>query len=351
MKRVEALRALQEVAAEQAGLVTSAQATARGVDRVTQQRLADAELLENVGRGVYRMVGAPPPSHLELRVAWLRLDPATPAWQRDGRGPDDGVVSHRSAAILHELGDIPAPQIELTAPRRRTTREPDVRLHIGVLAASDITFVEGLPVTTVERTIVDLLESRADGAHVGRIIADADRRGLIDLSSLERNVAGYSRRYGLPGNAGADLLANLAEQAGERLSTTDAKQAMLTGVLAGPSVSDVLHKVATSRADVAVSPGNEKLLAAFTQNLLSQNEKLSASVSQAVGSKDEELHAAITNALMSSIQAISAQAVAAILNNRTLTGQLVTASNLPHEPHPRQAAADDASHVRENEAN
>jgi predicted transcriptional regulator of viral defense system len=235
MNRVAALRAMEEVAAEQAGLITSAQAAVCGVDRMTQRRLTDAGMLENVGRGVYRMVGAPPPSHLELRVAWLRLDPATPAWRRNGRGRDDGVISHRSATILYDLGDVPAPQIELTVPRRRTTREPGVRLQVGRLEQADVSFIDGLPVTTVERTIVDLLRNRADGAHVGSVIAEAERRGMVEMTSLARSASGLGGRYGLPRAAGGELIAHLVAQAGQRLSTTDVQRAMLAGFLAAQS--------------------------------------------------------------------------------------------------------------------
>jgi hypothetical protein len=117
-------------------------------------RLRDAGLLELVGRGVYQVTGAAPPTHLEIRVAWLRLDPARPAWERDGRGAKDGVVSHRSACLVHDLGDIPAPSIELTISHRMTTREPGVVLHLrsGGLRRRDVTIIDSLPVTIAERT-------------------------------------------------------------------------------------------------------------------------------------------------------------------------------------------------------
>jgi hypothetical protein len=152
---------------------------------VTQLRLAEAELTERVGRGVYRVAGAQPSEHMAVRVAWLRLDPARPCWERDGLGDNDGVVSHRSACVLHGLGDIPAPQVELTVKRRRTTREPAVRLLTrSDLAAVDVTTVDGLPVTTVERTIIDLIHDHADGGHIGGVLLDAERRGMVDLDAL-----------------------------------------------------------------------------------------------------------------------------------------------------------------------
>jgi hypothetical protein len=164
---------------------------------------------------VYLSCGAPAPTYLEIWIAWLRLDPGRPAWERDGRGAKDGVVSHRSACLLHQLGDIPAPNVEMTVPMRLTTREPWVKLrrHDGPLPAEEITFVDGLPVTTVDRTVLDLLRDGVDGGHVGGVIADAERRGLLDLRALARQVGQFGRYYATPGAPGAELLAALKAQA------------------------------------------------------------------------------------------------------------------------------------------
>jgi hypothetical protein len=54
---------------------------------------------------VYRLAGAPPADHLELRAAWLQLAPEIPGWDRT---PEQAVVPHRSAAALYGLGHLPA---------------------------------------------------------------------------------------------------------------------------------------------------------------------------------------------------------------------------------------------------
>ncbi|MGH3545737.1 MAG: type IV toxin-antitoxin system AbiEi family antitoxin domain-containing protein [Mycobacteriales bacterium] len=233
MNRANALRVLDEIAADQAGLVTAAQATARGIDRVTQLRLCQANLVESVGRGVYRVAGAAAPSHLDSRVVWLRLDPGRPAWERTGLGAKDGVISHRAACLLHELGDVPAPKVELTVPRRRTTREPGVRLHVGRLTPEDVTIVDGLPVTTVARTVVDLLRTHADGGHVGGVIADAEQRNLVNLDSLGERVGQFANRYGLSGASGDELLSALVEQGGRRLARDNVRESTKLAGLSG----------------------------------------------------------------------------------------------------------------------
>lgn len=237
MKCCEALRILAEISEGQFGLVTAAQAEARGVYRSVQSWLCREKLLEELGTDVYRVVGAPEPSHVDCWVAWLQLDPARQAWERNGLGPDDGVISHRTACLLHGIGDIPAPHTELTVPRKRTAIEFAVRLHVGELKSEDITIVDGLPVTTVEKTIVDLLASGADGGHIGGVIADAEWRNLFDFESLANRVTEFAESYARSNCSGEQLLSILVWNAGQQLVREDIRQftraAELAGILEG----------------------------------------------------------------------------------------------------------------------
>ncbi|MGA5124590.1 type IV toxin-antitoxin system AbiEi family antitoxin domain-containing protein [Streptomyces pseudogriseolus] len=234
MERAEQLAVLSGVAADQWGLVTAAQAKTHGLSAVQLKRLTEAGLLENVGRGVYALSAAGLPHHLEIKVAWLRLQPTVPAWERPIGGPDSGVVSHASACQLHSLGDIPAPDVEISVPRRRTTTEPFVRLRTADLPAADITMVDGLPVTTPARTIVDLLHAKADGGHVGGVIADAERRDLVDINELAQAVQPYARKYGLRRAAtGYELIEHLVGQAGRILHAQEVARAGEEGLAVG----------------------------------------------------------------------------------------------------------------------
>jgi DNA-binding LacI/PurR family transcriptional regulator len=212
------LRALDARAAGQWGLVTTAQAKLDGVQGVQLLRLERSGALESVGHGVYRLAASPPPEHLRIKVAWLRLDPGTPARDRRTDGPGSGVVSHTSACAVHGLGGRPHDPVELTVSSRRTTRDETVVLHRARTDAEDITVVDGLPVTTVPRTVVDLLEDRADAARTGAFLAEAAARGLVCVDDLAPRVAAFAGAYGLPAEAsGAELLEFLCEQAGRPL--------------------------------------------------------------------------------------------------------------------------------------
>ncbi|MET9153847.1 type IV toxin-antitoxin system AbiEi family antitoxin domain-containing protein [Streptomyces griseoflavus] len=244
MERAEQLAILSGVAADQWGLVTAAQAKAHGLSAVQLKRLTEAGLLENVGRGVYALPAAGLPRHLEIKVAWLRLQPTVPAWERPIGGPDSGVVSHASACQLHSLGDIPAPDVEISVPRRRTTTEPFVRLRTADLPTADITLVDGLPVTTPARTIVDLLQTKADGGHVGGVIADAERRDLVDINVLAQAVQPYARKYGLrPAATGHELVEHLVGQAGRTLHAQEVARAGEEGLAIGAALDAAMPDI------------------------------------------------------------------------------------------------------------
>ncbi|MER5570470.1 type IV toxin-antitoxin system AbiEi family antitoxin domain-containing protein [Streptomyces goshikiensis] len=230
MDRGEQLARIADYAADQWGLITAAQAKRVGLSAVQLLRLAESDLIENVGRGVYVLRTAVFPTHLELRVAWLRLMPAVFASERPLAGRDSGVISHASACQLHGLGDIPAPAAEISVPRRRTTTEPFVHLRTANLEPADITLVEGLPVTTPRRTILDLLRSKADGGHVGGVIADAERLDLIALEELEADVQPFVHAYGLPRrSAGFELIEHLVSQGDRQLRSQEVARASQKG--------------------------------------------------------------------------------------------------------------------------
>src|SRR5690625_2637945 len=128
MRLSEALSVVEEYTTDQWGMITTAQATARGDDSVTLFRLTDAGHLDSVLRGVYAAAAAPATAHRQVQPALLTLNPSVPAWLRPELDPDGGVVSHRTAADLHELGDMLAERIVLTVPRRRSSRDQFIQL-------------------------------------------------------------------------------------------------------------------------------------------------------------------------------------------------------------------------------
>jgi hypothetical protein len=186
-----------EFADDQWGLVTRAQALAADMPRPTFARLVAAGALIRVAHGVYRVAGSANPAFLELRAAWLQLDPELPAWQRVSAG-DGAVISHRSAAEIYELGDLIADVHEFSVPARKQTRREDVRLHIRQISDSDRAVVAGLPVTRPHRIVADLLAVHEDGSAVAAIAGEAVERGLVTPATLATAVTPLAARYRVP---------------------------------------------------------------------------------------------------------------------------------------------------------
>lgn len=214
MKARDALRGLAEVTASQWGMVTSAQAAARGVTRLDLSRLADAGDLVRISQGVYKNAGAPSGTYLDVRAAWLSSDPARLASERLSDGHRGVVVSGQTAAWLHDIGDLRSNRAELSTPVRRQTQRADVHYRQRDLSENDVTIRDGLPVTTPERTIADLVADRTDLSVVANALRDAIRKYDLDLGRLEADLAPLAARNGHRKGDGAAMLDQLLAIAG-----------------------------------------------------------------------------------------------------------------------------------------
>ncbi|MEU2915021.1 substrate-binding domain-containing protein [Streptomyces massasporeus] len=286
MSQADVLRALDARAAGQWGLVTTAQAKLDGVQGVQLLRLERSGALESVGHGVYRLAASPPPEHLRIKVAWLRLAPGTPARDRRTDGPGSGVVSHTSACAVHGLGGRPTDPVELTVSSRRTTRDETVVLHRSRTDAEDITVVDGLHVTTVPRTVVDLLEDRADAARTGTFVAEAAARGLVRVEELAPRVAAFAAAYGLPAEAsGTELLEFLCEQAGRPLPARKAGRRV--GKSAGPGAAASPERKRPTIWEVAKRAGvSHQTVSRFLKNDSGMKPPTRARIERAVAELD-----------------------------------------------------------------
>jgi hypothetical protein len=210
--RYPTLSRLARIAEDQWGLVTRRQAERAGVSRATLQRLATTGVLDRVAQGVYRLTGAPPPDHLDLRAAWLQLAPEVPVWERT---PEQGVVSHRSAAALYGLGHLPADRHEFTLPVRRQSRRSDVRLHHRPVQPSERTVVQGMPVTRPSRIAADFLGDREDPEAVAQVIADAIRSVYDYPGTFADALRPHAARCGFRRGDGLALLRWLLDTIGD----------------------------------------------------------------------------------------------------------------------------------------
>jgi len=206
------LTRIRDLAEGQWGLVTLQQARNEGVAWRSLTRLDEAGLLERVAHGVYRVRGAAEPDHMDLRAAWLQLDPARPAWQRLD-DPDVAVVSHSSAASLYGVGDLRADVHEFTIPHRRQTRRPDVRIHRGTVPPEQRILLGGLPTTGAGWMVGQLLADHVDPDAVAQITREVLDRVLDYPRDVADALAPYAQRFGLERGDGVALLDELLRRA------------------------------------------------------------------------------------------------------------------------------------------
>lgn len=243
------------LAAEQWGLVTAAQARALGVSNQTAGKLTERGSLKRLAYGVYRVTGAPAGPLDDLRAAWLAIEPARRAAERV-RDEVSVVVSPRAAAAaVHRYGDLDGDVYEFTTPRRRRSRRPDVRFHRADVDPGDWTVVDGLPVTTPERTIVDLAAAQIDGGHLAGLVRDALTGYAVDEDKLADRLRLYAHRYGAPLGDGSRMIETLLDQAGVPASSQVTSAAVRAALASGmPSGIDA-NAITTILANISPRHG------------------------------------------------------------------------------------------------
>ncbi|HEY8470656.1 MAG TPA: type IV toxin-antitoxin system AbiEi family antitoxin domain-containing protein [Longimicrobiales bacterium] len=111
---------------------------------------------------------------------------------------ETAVLSHDSAAAAWALAPAQGDGATVHVSVQGSWRAPGrgVRVHrVGPLAADEVTRLDGIPITTPARTLLDLAAC-AGGAALERALARADREGIVDRESIERLLARHPRRPG-----------------------------------------------------------------------------------------------------------------------------------------------------------
>lgn len=179
-------RCLFLTADAQHGYFTSAQARACGFSNSLLRYHANTGEYTRVRRGLYRLRDYPSFYREHVVVAWLSL------------GKDRAVVSHESALDLYELSDVIPNATHLTIPRTSNWAPniPGARIHTTTRPwqPGEVRCLEGLPVTSPERTIVDAAEMGTGPEQVEMAIVEALERGITTPKRLREAYTNASSR-------------------------------------------------------------------------------------------------------------------------------------------------------------
>jgi very-short-patch-repair endonuclease len=148
--------------------------------------------------GVYVVAGAP--------SSWMR-----DVWSAHLAAGPVSVVTHESALRRHGLRGLPAHPVKLTMPHGSHARLEGVVVHqIDDLRRHHVTTVSGLPVSIVERALVEVAATLPP-RRLGHVLDDAIAARLARLARIDACLREVAR----PGKRGVAQLARALDERGD----------------------------------------------------------------------------------------------------------------------------------------
>jgi Protein of unknown function (DUF559)/Transcriptional regulator, AbiEi antitoxin len=177
-------RAIARLAADQHGVVALRQLRALGLSGSGVRTRAARGALHRIHRGAYA-VGHPT---LTAKGRWAAAVLAC--------GPG-AALSHRSAAALWGIRATSRAAVEVTVPGQAGRGQAGIQAHRCSLDDAERTAIDGIPCTTLARTLLDLAEV-IDRDSLEQACERAEGLELFDLSEVERVLTRAVGRQGAP---------------------------------------------------------------------------------------------------------------------------------------------------------
>ncbi|HTX31892.1 MAG TPA: type IV toxin-antitoxin system AbiEi family antitoxin domain-containing protein [Solirubrobacteraceae bacterium] len=186
--------AIAALGAGQHAVFTLEQLEALGLTRSAVRKRAAIGRLHRIRRGVYSLV---PRALLTREGHWMAAVLAC------GRG---AVLSHRTAAALLGLRPTDRTKIDVTVPGQSRPKQSGIDVHSSLtLSPADVTTENGIPCTTIARTVLDLAAVMPRRV-IERVLDQADAMHVFDLIALNDQLARNPR------HPGARLLRSVLEE-------------------------------------------------------------------------------------------------------------------------------------------
>jgi predicted transcriptional regulator of viral defense system len=174
-------RALARLAARQHGVLSLLQLREHGLSAKAIHGRVRSGRFRRLYRGVYSVGPLAPTRRGRELAAVLACG-------------DGAALSHQSAAHAWLMMDRPSREIHVTCSRSRPPG-PGIVVHRSPLGEHDRVVLDGIPVTTVARTIVDLADVAKDDEVVA-VIERAEARRAFDLAEIRAVQARAPNRRG-----------------------------------------------------------------------------------------------------------------------------------------------------------
>jgi Protein of unknown function (DUF559)/Transcriptional regulator, AbiEi antitoxin len=173
-----------DLATEQGGPISREQLLALGVSPAAIKSWLRSGRLHCYLRGVYLL------GHEAITVKGRMLAPVLSYG-------DGAALSHRSAGQWRGFHRTARRDVDVTVPGRSKRGQDGVDLHlVRSLDPRDVTEHEGVPITTIPRTLLDLAEV-VSKQRLKRAIEELDRQRLFDAVELDELLKRSPGRHGL----------------------------------------------------------------------------------------------------------------------------------------------------------
>jgi predicted transcriptional regulator of viral defense system len=173
-------RVFYELATAHGGYFTTAEASQAGIGYRKLSYHVASGALKRVIHGVYRLIDYPASPHGDMIAVALWAGPGS-------------VISHESALVVYGLASAMPAAIHLTAPASFQGRREGVRIHHEELGHDERRLWDDVPVTTVERTLIDITRS-SDRSLVRDAVTESLERGLTTRKRLAHAISGREDR-------------------------------------------------------------------------------------------------------------------------------------------------------------
>jgi predicted transcriptional regulator of viral defense system len=173
-------RRLHTRALDQYGFVTTHDAAEIGVPAVELRKIGHRGGLAHIAYGIYRFEDVVPTDRDQFMEAVLRVGP-------------EAYLTHDAVLALYDLALVNPRRIRVGTPRRARPRLPDhIEAIQRALDGADLSVYEGIPTTTLARTLLDcrglvmderLVEATRQAARSGLLTRREAERVLADVGS------------------------------------------------------------------------------------------------------------------------------------------------------------------------
>ncbi len=171
----EALDPLAEAAAQREGYFTRADARAAGAGDAVFDALLTEHKIEPIAADIYHLVQFPRSDQEEHLILWLQTD-------------RQGVLSHETALLLHELSDILPQRLHITVPPGfdpgSRQIDPTVELLRGDVADDEKCWLGPVPYTSALRTLRECIDIGVSPDLNEQAIEQGLERGLFTEDQL-----------------------------------------------------------------------------------------------------------------------------------------------------------------------